>query len=114
MILVVGAHWRAEYEFWAHAALARRAEVSDEIIDAIAERRQPDEADAADRAVLQFARGLVEQGAVDDAAFMAAAVVLGIEGVVEAVVLVGYYGVVSFTLNAFEVSLPPGVPARWQ
>jgi len=36
--------------------------------------------------------------------------VLGLEGVVELVGILGYYSLVSLTLNAFEVPVPAGAP----
>ena len=39
---------------------------------------------------------------------------LGDRGIVELVTLCGYYTLVSFTLNAFEVTLPPGVRTHWR
>ena len=38
---------------------------------------------------------------------------LGDRGVVEIVTLCGYYTLVSFTLNAFDVALPPGEAPTW-
>ena len=38
---------------------------------------------------------------------------LGDRGIVELVTLCGYYSLVSFTLNAFDVPLPPGETLTW-
>lgn len=38
---------------------------------------------------------------------------LGDSGAVEFVALCGYYSLVSFLLNAFDVPLPPGVTPQW-
>ena len=35
---------------------------------------------------------------------------LGLQAVVELVGILGYYSLVSLTLNAFEVPVPPGAP----
>ena len=108
-ILVVGAHWRAEFEFWAHADLARQAGVGDDVIAQLrdgAEPRLPDDGEAAAHAV---ARELVTTGAVSDERYDRAVALLGSAAVVDLVLLVGYYTTVSFTLNAFDVGLPPDV-----
>jgi 4-carboxymuconolactone decarboxylase len=63
--------------------------------------------DAAGRAVHAVARRLAETGRLDDATHAAARDALGDRGLVEIVTLCGYYTLVSFTLNAFEVPLPP-------
>ena len=36
VILTVGAHWRSEFEFWAHSGIGRRDGMADELIEAIA------------------------------------------------------------------------------
>lgn len=41
-ILITGRHWRAEFEYYAHAELARKAGVEEQIIEAIAAGKRPD------------------------------------------------------------------------
>ena len=112
-IIVVAAHWKAEFEWWAHLSMARQHGVDDAIVAAIGRGETPSfEAD--DEAVVYaFARQLVVSGGVDDATFARAVEALGRQGVVELASLCGYYTLVSFTLNAFAVPLPPGVAPAW-
>jgi len=112
-ILVVGAHWKADFEFWAHAELARRAGVGDDVIAAIRDGVEPALADDGDAVVCLVARELVGTGGISDEHYERAVVRLGTAGVVDLVLLVGYYGTVSFTLNAFRVPLPPEVAPVW-
>jgi 4-carboxymuconolactone decarboxylase len=113
-IIVVAAHWKAEFEWWAHARMAREHGVADEIVDAI--RRGETPAFVADDEALvhDFARQLVVAGRVDDPTYAGAAELLGDQGVVELVSLCGYYTLVSFTLNAFMVPLPPAAAPVWR
>lgn len=112
-IIVVAAHWKAEFEWWAHAGMAREHGVDDAIVAAI-ERGETPSFEAGDEAVVYtFARQLVVGGGVDDATFASAVELLDPQGVVELVSLCGYYTVVSFTLNVFAVPLPPGVAPAW-
>jgi 4-carboxymuconolactone decarboxylase len=112
-IIVVAAHWKAEFEWWAHARMAREHGVADAIIAAVGRGDTPSlEADD-ERLVYTVARQLVVEGRIDDATFASAVELLGHRGVVELVSLCGYYTLVSFTLNAFAVPLPPGVAAVW-
>src|SRR6478735_5587692 len=106
-IITVGARWRAEFEWWAHSRMALHHGVSQEAVDAIArgeEPRLPED----ERIVHAVARQLVDDGHVDQTTFDAARQLLGDRGIVELVTLCGYYTLVSFTLNAFDVALPPG------
>ena len=107
-ILVVAAHWRARYEWWAHARIAREERVDDGVIDAIARGETPELADAADGALHAFARELVETRQVSDETYARTVDVLGEALMVELVVLLGYYTCVSMLLNAFAVAIPEG------
>lgn len=107
-ILTVGAKWMAEYEWWAHARIGRHEGVSDEAIDAIRRGERPLLSDPVEQAAYDFTAALLETGRVDPALYDAARAHLGDGGLVELVTLAGYYTLVSFTLNAFEVPLPSG------
>jgi 4-carboxymuconolactone decarboxylase len=54
------------------------------------------------------ARQLVTTGHVSPDAYTAAQRLLGDAGLVELVALCGYYSLISYLLNAFDVPLPPG------
>ncbi len=107
-ILAVGARWMAEYEWWAHCKVARREGVSDATIDAIHRGGRPLLPDPVEQAAYDFTSALLGTGRVDPALYESARTHLGDGGLVELVTLIGYYTLVSFTLNAFEVPLPGG------
>jgi 4-carboxymuconolactone decarboxylase len=111
-IITVGAHWKAEFEWWAHSRMALHHGVSAEAVAAIAEGTEPVLPD--DEAVVYaVARQLVDAGHVDGSTYEAAHRLLGDRGIVELVTLCGYYTLVSFSLNAFTVPLPPGETPTW-
>lgn len=110
-IITVGARWKAEFEWWAHSRMAREHGVSDAVIDAIARGDTPPFAHDDERVVYGIASQLSTTGTLDEATFAAGRDLLGDAGMVELVSLCGYYVLVSFTLNAFAVGLPPGVEA---
>lgn len=109
-ILVVGRSWKADYEWWAHAKIARDAGVSDAIIEAIRTGQQPDFAGAAENSdvVYRAAKAMLEVGRLDDALFAEADAKLGRTGLIDLVGIVGYYCLISVTLNVFEVPTPDG------
>jgi len=111
-IITVGARWQAEFEWWAHSRMALRHGVSQEAVDAIARGTTPALPDD-ERVVHEVARQLVDDGHVDQTTYDAARELLGDRGIVELVTLCGYYTLVSFTLNAFDVALPPGEETTW-
>jgi 4-carboxymuconolactone decarboxylase len=112
-IITTGARWRAEFEWWAHAPMAREHGVPDAVVDAIGRGEDPPfEADD-ERAVYAAARQLADSGRLDRETYDAAHRFLGEVGMVELVSLCGYYTMISFLLNAFEVPLPPGAAPMW-
>ncbi len=112
-IITVGARWKAEFEWWAHARMARRHGVPDAVVDAIGRGDDPPFTADDERTVYQVARQLTEAGQVDPGSYAAARRLLGDAGLVELVSLCGYYTLVSFLLNAFTVPLPPGAEPAW-
>lgn len=113
VVLTVGSHWRSEFEWWAHTRLAQAAGISEEVIDAISRDEEPPVVSTDERAVQSFARELLKSGRVDERVYRDAHAVVGDQGLVEIVSLCGYYTLISFILNAFEVPLPPGADPRW-
>jgi 4-carboxymuconolactone decarboxylase len=112
-IITVGARWKAEFEWWAHARMAREHGVPDAVVDAIGLGEDPPFTDDDERAVYTVASELTLTGQLDEGAFNAAQELLGEAGIVELVSLCGYYTTVSFLLNAFTVPLPEGAAAMW-
>jgi len=112
-IITVGAAWRAEFEWWAHAPMAREHGVSDAVVDAIGRGDEPPIEAEDERVIYQVARELTSTGRVGQNTYDAAQRLLGDEGMVELVSLCGYYTLISFLLNAFTVPLPPGAVPQW-
>jgi 4-carboxymuconolactone decarboxylase len=107
-ILCVAALWRSEFEWWAHARIARECGLEEEIIEAIAARDRPPLEDEAEGLVHDLTRAVLDDHRVSETLYESAVAALGAGVVVELVTLVGYYTLVSMTLNVFEVDVPPG------
>jgi 4-carboxymuconolactone decarboxylase len=112
-IITVGARWKAEFEWWAHARMACEHGVPDEVVDAIGRGEAPSFQAEDERTVYAVASQLANGGQVDQHAYEAARALLGDTGMVELVALCGYYTLISFVLNAFAVPLPPGGEPMW-
>lgn len=112
-ILTVASRWQAEFEWMAHARLAREAGVPGAVVDAIGAGGEPAFTADDERIVHATARELVISGRLSAASYAAAHELLGDTGVVELAALCGYYTTISFLLNAFEVPLPVGVEPMW-
>ncbi len=107
-ILITGAHYRAEFEFWAHSELAREAGVPEAVIEAIRSGETPALETEAARVVHDTARALNTRHRLTDAEYQMAVDVLGEQGLVDVIGLCGYYAMVSLTLNVAEVPVPGG------
>ena len=61
-IITVGARWKAEFEWWAHARMAREHGVAAEVVDAIGRGEEPPFEAGDERAVYAVARQLTDRG----------------------------------------------------
>ena len=107
-ILMTGKHWKAQFEFWAHARLALQAGLEPAIIEAIRTGTRPPFTRDSERIVYDFVSEYLATHRVSDETYRRAVDTFGENGVVDIVGVVGYYGMVSMTLNVFEVELPAG------
>ena len=83
--------------------------MSPAIADAIAANQRPAGMAKDEEAVYDFVSELLATGSVSDAAFQRVKDAFGERGVVDLVGAVGYYSLVSMTLNVAQVQLPAGV-----
>jgi 4-carboxymuconolactone decarboxylase len=107
-ICVTGAFWKANFEWYAHAPLAIKAGIDPAAVDAIKAGAAPKLTKADEQAVYDFANEMLKVRRVSDATFERAKKELSLTGVIDLVGIIGYYGLVSVTLNAFEIPLPEG------
>lgn len=106
--LVVGSHWRAQFEWWAHERLAKQAGVSETVIAAIKHGERPDFSNDDEAGAYDVASELYRTQRLTDASYAKAVQRFGESGVFELIALVGYYSLVSLLLNGFDVPLPAG------
>ncbi|MEZ4863760.1 MAG: carboxymuconolactone decarboxylase family protein [Caldilineaceae bacterium] len=107
-ILTVAANWQANYEWWAHEKIARQVGLPSAIIAGVKAGALPADAPADQALVYRFAREVIDQHHVSDACYAETVALLGEPAVVELVLLLGYYTLISMTLNVFAVPVPAG------
>lgn len=107
-LILTGRHWRSQVEFWGHSRMARQAGIPDHVIEAV-RLGQPATLDRPD---LQACHDLVTEyfatNRVSPETYVRAIEHFGEQGLVELIGAVGLYGLVSMTLNVFDVPLPEG------
>jgi len=95
------------HEWAAGVRNAEKNHISREALSAIHQRQPtiklaPDEAE-----IIDYVRALLLRHRVDDPLFQSMLQRLGVAGIVELTSAVGYYAMISCTLNAFELSSSP-------
>jgi len=107
-ICTTGAFWKANYEWFAHAPLAIKAGIDAAAIEAIRVGGTPKFTKSDEQIAYQFTHELLTTRRASAATFECAKKELGETSVIDLVGIIGYYGLVSVTLNAFELPLPEG------
>jgi len=113
-ILCVGEHWRAAYEWYAHARIAAAQGIPEPVIQAIGHAQTPPFDQDDDRIVHDTVRVLLRRGVVPDEIYAPAQALLGDKGMVELTGLVGYYSLLAMQLNVFQIAPPPPFKAPWE
>ena len=109
-ILCTAAIWRAQYEWFAHAPMALKAGVPADVIEDLRSRRKPVGAAEDQQAIYDFVHELYETRRVSDKTYKRLHAFLGDKAMVEFAGILGYYALISMTLNVFHM-LPPDTEA---
>ena len=88
---------------------AREAGLSDEVIEAIDQRRAPVGLESKDARVVQFVLELLRHHRISEATFEALRAEVGDAGIIDVLLVSGYYHTLAHCLQALEVELPEGV-----
>jgi len=105
-ILVTARYWRSNFEWYAHAPMAREAGITEAQIKRIKQGERPLFQEAAQQIAFDAATELVEARALSERTFNRLQLELGEEGSINFVALIGYYLGVSAMLNAFDIPIP--------
>ena len=91
----------------AHAASARQAGVSAEIVEALRERQALPALAADESAVVQYGQEFFRTHRVSRGAFQAGLEQFGRQGLIELSMIMGSYSLLALLINAFDSDLPP-------
>jgi len=97
-----------KYAWSVHESLARQTGLTSQTIDAIRARKRPDLKRDDERVIYDLVSELIATRTVSAATFERATSTLGRDGVIEAVSCAGFYGMIGFVLNTFDVPPQPG------
>lgn len=107
-ICTVGVHFRSRFEFSAHRALAIKAGVSEKALDQLVDGEHPD-FNGDEQLAYTIASQLLNQHRILDETYAHGLSAFGETAMIELVATIGYYCLISLTLNAFEIPLEPGM-----
>lgn len=108
MILVAARFASAQYAWYIHEPHAVQHGISQDIVDAIRERRSPNFVKEDERLVYDITLELFTTQRLSDGTFSRGMAQFGEQQLVELVSGVGFYAMVAMTLNAFDVKVPEG------
>jgi 4-carboxymuconolactone decarboxylase len=109
IILATAREIKNQYEFAAHARLARQAGLAEDTIQAIAQGTAPQGLSGDEAMLVRYVQELLRNHKISDATFNAVRDRFGMRKTLEITALVGHYLLVGQILAAFEVDLPAGV-----
>ncbi|OUU80055.1 MAG: hypothetical protein CBC38_01275 [Gammaproteobacteria bacterium TMED78] len=103
IILLVARHWDAKYEWEFHKIIALDLGISENFIDSIKRYQEPDFSSDHEKCIYEFTNSLLERKLIEDDLYEKSINYFRDEGLVEIVTLVGYYSLISMTINVFEI-----------
>jgi 4-carboxymuconolactone decarboxylase len=106
-ILCTARQWRAQFEWHAHESMALKAGVLPKTVRDLKAGRAPKSAPKDERALYDFIQELYRTRRVSDRAYKKVSSFLNEEAMVELVGVLGYYTLISMTLNVFQMLPPP-------
>lgn len=106
-ILCTARLWRAQYEWFAHEPPALAAGVKPKTIQDLRAGRVPKSAAKDERAIYDFIQEIYKKRRVSDRSFKRVQGFIGDAATVELVGILGYYVMISMTLNIFQMLPPP-------
>lgn len=105
-ILCTARFWKAQYEWFAHGPMALKAGVKPKVIEDLRKGRAPASAPKDERAIYAFVQELYKTRRVSNPTYKRVRAFLNDAAMVELVGILGYYTLISMTLNVFHM-LPP-------
>ena len=105
-VLYTARQWNCQHEWYMHEKLARKAGLAPGIFEAIANGKEPQGMSADESLVYKACAQAHQSGRLDDEIFAALRERFGPDGVLDLLVLNGYYSAMAMVLNTAGMPLP--------
>ena len=109
VVLIVARHMNCQYEWFAHARIARTTtDLPEAIIACLQIGERPAGMTQEQTTLYAFCKELIAQGQPTDATYARAVEQFGRPGVLDMIAIVGYYSMIAMVLNTSQIPLPEG------
>lgn len=105
-ILVTARVWRSEYEWQAHSRIALETGLSPAVVETIRRRERPEFEREDEALVHDVALAIHTERRLAQPLYDRAVATLGEGALIDLVAILGYYTLISMTINVFEVDPP--------
>jgi 4-carboxymuconolactone decarboxylase len=105
-MLVTARELDCQYVWNAHAASGKKAGLSAELVDALRDEQPLPPLTPQEAAVINYGQEFFRTHHVSRGSFQVAQEQLGVQGLAELTMLMGFYGMLAFHVNAFDADLP--------
>jgi 4-carboxymuconolactone decarboxylase len=105
-MLVTARELDCQYVWNAHAASAKKAGLSPELVEALRLKKSLPSLKPEEAAVIAYGQEFFRTHRVSRGGFQAAVEQFGVQGLAELTMLMGFYGMLAFHVNAFDADLP--------
>ena len=107
-IIIIGRQWRSQVEWFAHAPLAAKAGLPNDIIAELKEGKKPSKMAEDEAVVYDFVTELTTTQKVSDETYARAKKIFNDQQIVDLTVVAGNYVMVAMMLAMAEETVPPG------
>ena len=112
-VLALASIWRAELPWYSHQKDAIDHGVDVSVIEALRRHEEPDFKDEAALAVYRVVTELVKDRVLSEQTYHSALGLIGKDGMVDLIGIIGYYTMIAMTVTAFDLPLPEGVAKQF-
>jgi 4-carboxymuconolactone decarboxylase len=108
VILLTARRWTQQYEWNAHAPLAVKGGLKENIVKAVAEGRRPEGMAEDEEIVFALFDEIQKHQSVSDATYARALGKIGEQGIIDVMGITGYYTLLAMVMNTARTPLPAG------
>ena len=109
-MLLTARHMDCQYIWYAHAARGREQGLSDELVDALRDRKPLPDMPEDEAALVAYATEMFTNHRVSEETFQRALAQFGPRWLTELMSMMGYYTMLAYNANSGEIDLPEGGP----